>query len=73
MKAAQVRTKADARQIILDRYLSHIKIGFFDIDGVMRGKYISQANFDALEKGCQFCDVVFGWDMQDQLYDNTMY
>lgn len=74
MKAAQVHTKADARQIILDRNLSHIKVGFFDIDGVMRGKYISQAKFiDALEKGCQFCDVVFGWDMQDQLYDNTTF
>ena len=36
MKAAQVRTKADARQIILERNLSHIKVGFFDIDGVIR-------------------------------------
>ena len=25
----------------------------------------------ALEKGFGFCDVVLGWDSNDQLYDNT--
>jgi glutamine synthetase len=29
--------------------------------------------FSALDKGFGFCDVVLGWDSQDQLYDNVSY
>ncbi|RMG09494.1 MAG: glutamine synthetase [Planctomycetota bacterium] len=51
-----------------------VKLGAFDIDAVLRGKYVSAAKFrSALEKGLGFCDVVFGWDMADQLYDNVTY
>ena len=40
----------------------------------MRGKYMSRRKFlSALEKGFGFCDVVLGWDCQDQLYDNVSY
>ena len=47
-----------------------IKLGIFDVDGVMRGKYINMKKFEsALEKGFGFCDVVFGWDTADELYD----
>ena len=46
----------------------------FDIDGIMRGKYMSRAKFlSALESGYGFCDVVLGWDCQDQLYDNVKF
>src|SRR3712207_6391669 len=38
----------------------------------MRGKYMARDKFEsALEKGFGFCDVVLGWDSNDQLYDNT--
>jgi len=48
------------------------KIGGFDIDGVLRGKYVSLEKLrSALEKGFGFCDVIFGWDMADVLYDNA--
>ena len=48
------------------------KIGGFDIDGVLRGKYVSMEKLaSALEKGFGFCDVIFGWDMADELYDNA--
>ena len=51
-----------------------VKLGAFDIDAVLRAKYVSPAKFgSALEKGLGFCDVVFGWDMADQLYDNVSY
>ena len=49
-----------------------VKIAFSDIDGVLRGKYISTEKFlSALEKGTSFCDVIMGWDMADVLYDRA--
>jgi glutamine synthetase len=67
-----VRTAADARAIVEQRNLSHVKVGVFDIDGVLRGKYMGREKFfSALEKGFGFCDVVLGWDSNDQLYDNV--
>jgi glutamine synthetase len=45
------------------------KVGIFDIDGVMRGKYINREKLrSAVDKGFGFCDVVLGWDSQDELY-----
>ena len=50
--------------------IDKIKLGIFDVDGVLRGKYINMKKFEsALEKGFGFCDVVFGWDTADELYD----
>jgi len=50
--------------------INKIKVGIFDVDGVFRGKYINMEKFtSALEKGFGFCDVVFGWDIVDELYD----
>ena len=74
MQARDVKSVADAMAIIEERGLSHVKVGVFDNDGVMRGKYMSKSKFFAsLEKGFAFCDVVLGWDMKDQLYDNAKY
>jgi glutamine synthetase len=74
MHARKVNSIADAKAIVDERGLSHIKVGLFDIDGVMRGKYMSKAKFfSALDKGFAFCDVVLGWDSNDQLYDNSKY
>lgn len=47
-----------------------VKIAFTDIDGVLRGKYVSAEKFISIaEKGTSFCDVIFGWDIADVLYD----
>ncbi len=74
MEARQVRTAADARKIVKERGLSHVKVGVHDIDGILRGKYIHIDKFhSALEGGMGFCDVVLGWDANDQLYDNVTY
>ena len=74
MDARQVRTKEDAKCIVEERGLSHVKLGLTDIDGIMRGKYVSREKFfSILEKGMSFCDVVLGWDSNDQLYDNVTY
>jgi glutamine synthetase len=49
-----------------------VKVAVSDIDGVLRGKYLHLDKFfSAVEGGFAFCDVVFGWDMHDQCYDNT--
>jgi len=69
-----VKTIADAKKIVEQRGLSHVKVGLFDIDGVMRGKYMSKEKFfSSLDHGFAFCDVVLGWDSDDQLYDNVEY
>ncbi len=54
------------------RGIRKVKVGGFDVDGLLRGKYISlEKLWSALEKGFGFCDVIFGWDVADQLYDNA--
>src|SRR5882757_32855 len=74
MQARDVKNAADARRIVEARGLSHVKLGLVDIDGVMRGKYVSKDKFfSALESGFGFCDVVLGWDSNDQLVDNLAY
>lgn len=74
MQARDVSNHAQARQIVEERKLRHVKVGLFDVDGVMRGKYLSREKFfSALDKGFGFCDVILGWDVKDQLYDNVNY
>ncbi len=74
MQPRQVLTADDARTIVEHRGLKHVKVGVFDIDGILRGKYMSREKFfSALDKGFGFCDVVLGWDVKDQLYDNVQY
>jgi glutamine synthetase len=74
MQPGDVVTTADARTIIEERKLDHVKLGVFDIDGILRGKYLHRDKFfSALENGFGFCDVVLGWDSNDQLYDNVTF
>jgi glutamine synthetase len=51
-----------------------VKVAFADIDGILRGKYISTEKFMAIAEGATaFCDVVFGWDSNDVAYDNGKF
>jgi glutamine synthetase len=51
---------------------SKVKVACSDIDGILRGKYLHPDKFyGAAEGGFGFCDVVFGWDSGDNVYDNT--
>lgn len=48
------------------------KVAVTDIDGIMRGKYMCRDKFLSAAKGSfGFCDVVLGWDSNDELYDNA--
>jgi len=52
--------------------IDRAKIGGFDLDGVLRGKYVSLEKLrSALKNGFGFCDVIFGWDVADALYDKA--
>ncbi|MFN8287012.1 MAG: glutamine synthetase family protein [Chitinophagales bacterium] len=51
-----------------------VKLAITDIDGILRGKYISVDKFlSVIDSNFGFCDVVFGWDSGDVAYDNTSY
>ena len=65
-------------QQIIEYINSHpsgkVKLAIADIDGVLRGKYISKQKFMSVIEGeLGFCDVVFGWDMADVCYDNGTF
>lgn len=51
---------------------SHIKFGVVDIDGVLRGKMISKKKFlNSVSQQIDFCNVIFGWDVNDQVYNDS--
>src|SRR5262245_4128336 len=59
-----------------NRFAAHgmkrVKVGGFDVDGVLTGKYLALDKFwSVLEDGFGFCDVIFGWDIADSCYDNA--
>ncbi|MFT5710081.1 MAG: glutamine synthetase [Halioglobus sp.] len=74
MASLNITSTAQLKELVEQRDISHIKVGVFDIDGIMRGKYMSRDKFlEALDKGFGFCDVVLGWDSNDQLLDNVKF
>jgi len=49
-----------------------IQFAVTDIDGILRGKVISKKKFlKGIKDGFGFCNVIFGWDNSDTVYDNT--
>ena len=70
--AAPRKDSSSIVEAIRKSTLGKVKVAVSDIDGILRGKYIHRDKFfSAVEGGFGFCDVVFGWDMMDQCYDNT--
>ncbi|MEE4661652.1 MAG: glutamine synthetase, partial [Halieaceae bacterium] len=74
MEPTQVKDRAAARAFIQEYNIQNVKLAVTDLDGVLRGKYVSAKKFlSALDKGFGFCDVIFGWDSADELYANDSY
>jgi glutamine synthetase len=64
----------DIRKYIEDNRIKNVKLAIVDIDGVLRGKYVSTKKFlNALDKGLGFCNVLFGWDSNDDLYEKDSF
>lgn len=64
--------RSQLETVFAERGIRKVKVGGFDVDGVLRGKLISlEKLFAVLDDGFGFCDVIFGWDIGDQLYDNS--
>jgi glutamine synthetase len=64
----------DIRERFREHHIQRIKLAAPDIDGVLRGKWISPDKFfSSAESTLGLCDVVFGWDIADSLYDNVKF
>jgi glutamine synthetase len=67
-------TTTEILQYVKDHPSGKVKIAVADMDGILRGKYISTDKFlSVIEKGLGFCDVIFGWDAGDTVYDNASF
>ena len=74
MDSSQITDFESAAAYVRESGHSAIKLAVTDIDGILRGKYVSRDKFlSALEKGLGFCDVIFGWDSNDELYGEDSY
>ena len=52
--------------------IQKVKLAITDIDGILRGKLISKEKFfKSVNDKLGFCNVVFGWDANDAVYDNS--
>src|SRR5271163_4208805 len=61
----------ELRKAFGEHGIRRVKVGGYDVDGILRGKYVSLDKFwGSLEQSMGFCDVIFGWDVADVLYDN---
>jgi len=71
-KQESKETRHPALDALRESGAAKVKVAVSDIDGILRGKYLHRDKFfGAVEGGFGFCDVVLGWDMHDQCYDNT--
>ena len=68
----QLQDQASVLEELRESGVGKVKVAAADIDGLLRGKYMHRDKFfSAVEGGFGFCDVVFGWDIDDQPYDNA--
>jgi glutamine synthetase len=67
-------TTKEIIQYAKDHPSGKVKIALTDIDGILRGKYISAQKFlSVINSHSGFCDVIFGWDAGDVAYDNVEF
>lgn len=66
------KSKKELEELLRDDI--KVKVAGIDVDGVLRGKYMSKAKFlSAVEgDGFGFCSVIFGWDIHDTTYSREL-
>jgi glutamine synthetase len=70
-KSINITNIAQAKKYILDNNISYIKIGLFDLHGILRGKIISKDKFfSILDNNGGFYDGILGSDIDDALIPN---
>ena len=70
MEIRKLKSAKDIKKFLDSSKTQYVKVGITDIDGILRGKYMHVDKFiKSTEKGFGFCDVIFGWDSNDELYD----
>ncbi len=62
---------AEIKKLIDEKQIEFVKIGAADIEGVYRGKRVATKYFlNSLEDGFGQCDVLFGWDIAENVLPN---
>ncbi|KAI0797596.1 hypothetical protein C8Q75DRAFT_9550 [Abortiporus biennis] len=66
------KTLADLEKL-LENTLK-VKVAGIDVDGVLRGKFMSKEKFLSAVSGggFGFCSVIFGWDLHDTVYSREL-
>ena len=70
MNIRELTSAEDIKKFLKTLSKEYVKVAVTDIDGILRGKYMHIDKFiKSSEKGFGFCDVIFGWDSNDELYE----
>lgn len=66
------KTAEDLRDLLVND--NKVKVAGIDVDGVLRGKFMSKDKFLSAvsSNGFGFCSVVFGWDVHDVVYSREL-
>ena len=65
---------AKIEDLIKEGKVEYIKIGAPDMEGVFRGKRVASKFFlGSLEDGFAQCDVLFGWDIAENVPPNLKF
>ncbi|SJL00475.1 probable glutamine synthetase [Armillaria ostoyae] len=70
--AGAPKTLEELKNILKDDI--KVKVAGIDVDGVLRGKFMSKDKFisAASSDGFGFCSVIFGWDIHDTVYSREL-
>ncbi len=64
----------EIKQLIDEGKIEYVKVGAVDVEGVYRGKRVAAKFFlDSLEDGFAQCDVLFGWDIAENVLPNLKF
>lgn len=65
---------AAIKQLVEEGKIEYVKVGAADIEGVYRGKRVAAKFFlDSLADGFAQCDVLFGWDIAENVLPNLKF